>query len=277
MTVKGININSEEMKEKSVILVVSFGTSCMRSRANALGAIENAVADAFTDYEVRRAFTSSAVISAVRKNEGEEIDHFEQALDRLVREGVKRLAVQPTYIICGNEYDKLTETVESCKDKFDAVSIGEPLLSADDDYIKLVNALAEEVAEYSGGETAIVFMGHGMKNRTAAHYIKLQNVFARTGRTNWFVGTMNAVPDLDDVIASLKAGSYKKAVLLPLMAAAGVHAEKDMAGDKADSWKSLLEAEGFEVECILKGLGEMKGVRDIYVSHARDSVIRLNR
>ena len=41
--------------EKNVILVVSFGTSYNDSRDKTIGAVEDAIAAAYPDYEVRRA------------------------------------------------------------------------------------------------------------------------------------------------------------------------------------------------------------------------------
>ena len=77
---------------------------------------------------------------------------------------------------------------------------------------------------------------------------------------------------LDDVVAAVKAGGYKKVVLQPLMVVAGDHANNDMAGDEEDSWKSAFEAEGLEVECSLKGLGSIKAIQDIYVAHTAEAV-----
>ena len=51
------------------------------------------------------------------------------------------------------------------------------------------------------------------------------------------------------------------------MIVAGDHATNDLAGDEEDSWKSLLEAEGYEVRCILKGLGEYPQVRSLLAEH----------
>ena len=56
------------------------------------------------------------------------------------------------------------------------------------------------------------------------------------------------------------------------MIVAGEHVKNDMAGDDDDSWKNLLVKKGFEVHCILKGLGEYKSIREIFIKHARESV-----
>jgi len=43
-----------------------------------------------------------------------------------------------------------------------------------------------------------------------------------------------------------------------------------MSGRNADSWRSRFEAAGFEVRCVLKGLGEYEGIRKLYAKHIRD-------
>ena len=60
-------------------------------------------------------------------------------------------------------------------------------------------------------------------------------------------------------MAAMKDKGYSRVVLEPLMVVAGDHANNDMAGDEEDSWKSQLQASGYEVECVLKGLGEFEG------------------
>ena len=52
------------------------------------------------------------------------------------------------------------------------------------------------------------------------------------------------------------------------MIVAGDHANNDLAGDEADSWKSVFEAAGFSVRCVLKGLGEYTDIRKLLLSHA---------
>ena len=97
---------------KPVILVVSFGTSYNDSRDKTIGAIETAIADANPDYEVRRAFTSQIIIDKLKERDGLEIDNVEEALDRLVEDGVKTLVVQPTHVMSGYEYDDLAAAVD---------------------------------------------------------------------------------------------------------------------------------------------------------------------
>lgn len=89
---------------------------------------------------------------------------------------------------------------------------------------------------------------------------------------------MEAEPSLEDVTASLKeAGGYKRVVLRPLMVVAGDHANNDMAGDEEDSWKSVLNKEGYETECVLEGLGQIPAIRELYVQHTKAAMDSLAR
>ena len=257
---------------KPVILVVSFGTSYNDSRDKTIGAIETAIADANPDYEVRRAFTSQIIIDKLKDRDGLEIDNVEEAFDRLISDGVKELVVQPTHVMSGYEYDDLAAALEEYRDKFDSVAMGAPLLTSDEDYQRVTAALMTATEEYSPDDTAVVFMGHGTEHESNAVYTKLQQTFSEAGGINYFVGTVEATPDLEDVLSNVKFGNYPKVVLEPLMVVAGDHANNDMAGDDETSWKSVMENAGLEVECLLRGMGEIPDIRQIYVDHVADAI-----
>ena len=253
--------------EKNVILVVSFGTSYNDSRDKTIGAVEDAIAAAYPDYEVRRAFTSQTIIDILAEREGLEIDNVD---------GVQRVVVQPTHVMSGYEYDDLVAVVEKYRDQFVSVAMGAPLLSSDEDYSRVVEALCSATAEQDQDGTAIVFMGHGTEHEANASYAKLQDAFNAAGKTNYLVGTVEAAPSLDDMLSAVQAGGYTKVVLQPLMVVAGDHANNDMAGDEPDSWKSTFAAEGYEVEPVLQGMGEIADIQQIYVDHVQQAIDTLN-
>ena len=115
-------------------------------------------------------------------------------------------------------------------------------------------------------------MGHGTEADSNSVYSKMQEVLTSEGHQDYFIGTVEATPTLEDVIGLVKAGNYTKVVLAPLMVVAGDHANNDMAGDEEDSWKSQMEAAGFTVECLLHGLGENVAIQQIYVQHTQAAV-----
>ena len=263
--------NQDDIGENE-LLVVSFGTSFNDNRRNTIGAIEDALEKAFPDWSVRRAFTSQIIIDHVKSRDGEEIDNVKQALDRAVANGVKRLVVQPTHLMNGLEYTDLTEEVSQYADAFDKISIGEPLLSTDEDFKSVEEAITGATASYDDGQTAIVFMGHGTEADSNAIYSKMQENLKADKYDNYYIGTVEATPSVSDVLEQVKAGDYKRVVLRPLMVVAGDHANNDMAGDEDDSWKSIFEAAGYNVECVLEGLGSVNAIHEIYVAHAQKAV-----
>ncbi len=268
-------LNQDEIGDTE-LLVVSFGTSFNDSRRETIGAIEKAMQKAFPDYAVRRGFTSQIIIDHVNKRDGEKIDNVTEALDRAVDNGVKTLVVQPTHLMNGLEYNDLKDELAGYSDSFEKIALGEPLLTSDDDFQKVMNAIVDATKEYDDGETAICFMGHGTEAESNQVYSKMQQVLTDGGHKNYFVGTVEATPSLEDVIAAVKESGCKKVVLRPLMIVAGDHANNDMAGDEEGSWKTEFEKAGFEVTTVVKGLGELPAVQELFVQHAQAAMDSLH-
>lgn len=289
-------LNADEIGENE-LLVVSFGTSFNDSRTEDIGGIEKALQKAYPDWSVRRAFTAQIIINHVQARDGEKIDNMDQALQRAVDNGVKNLIVQPTHLMHGAEYDELSEAVASYSDKFESVSIAEPLLgevgSADDsvnsDKEAVAKAVTAEAVKTAGYEsldaakedgTAFVFMGHGTSHTAKISYSQMQNQMNALGYDNVFIGTVEGEPEdtaCEAVIEKIQEAGYKKVVLRPLMVVAGDHANNDMAGDDDDSWKSQFEASGVfdSIETQIAGLGQIPVIQDLYVSHTHSAMEEL--
>ncbi|MDO4601323.1 MAG: sirohydrochlorin cobaltochelatase [Eubacteriales bacterium] len=282
--------NADEIGENE-LLVVSFGTSYNDSRVADIKGIEDALQEAYPDWSVRRAFTAQIIINHVQARDGEVIDNMQQALDRAVENGVKNLVVQPTHLMHGAEYDEMMEVLDSYNDKFESVSVAEPMLGEVGDDATVINedkaAVAEAIANAAvkdaGYETidaaaedgtAFVFMGHGTSHTAKVTYSQMQTQMGELGYKNVFIGTVEGEPEetaCEAVIEAVKEAGYKKVVLRPLMVVAGDHAENDMAGAEEDSWKSMFEASGaFEsVDTQITGLGSLPEVQQLFVEHTK--------
>ena len=285
--------NQDEIGENE-LLVVSFGTSFNDSRAEDIKGIEDALAKAYPDWSVRRAFTAQIIINHVEARDEENIDNMQQALDRAVANGVKNLVVQPTHLMHGAEYDEMTEAINGYKDKFESVAIAEPMLGEVGDDATVINddkkAVAQAITDAACKEagfdsmdaaaeagTAFVFMGHGTSHTANITYDQMQTQMENLGFKNAFIGTVEGKPEdtaCDKVIEKVKEAGYKNVVLRPLMVVAGDHANNDMAGDDEDSWKSQFVASGnFEnVDTQIAGLGRIEAVEQIYVDHTKAAI-----
>ena len=285
--------NQDEIGENE-LLVVSFGTSFNDSRAEDVKGIEDALAEAYPDWSVRRAFTAQIIINHVEARDDEVIDNMQQALDRAVENGVKNLVVQPTHLMHGAEYDEMTEAINGYKDKFESVAIAEPMLGEvgddatviNDDKKAVAQAITDEACKEAGFDsmdaaaeagTAFVFMGHGTSHTANITYDQMQTQMENLGLKNAFIGTVEGKPEdtaCDKVIEKVKEAGYKNVVLRPLMVVAGDHANNDMAGDDEDSWKSQFVASGnFEnVDTQIAGLGRIEAVEQLYVDHTKAAI-----
>lgn len=268
--------NQDEIGENE-LLVVSFGTSYNDSRRLTIGAIEDAIEKAFPDFAVRRGFTSQIIIDHVKSRDNVAIDNVGEALERAEKNGVRNLVIQPTHLMNGLEYTDLVNEVAEYSDAFDKVAIGKPLLTTDDDFRAVMKAITEATAQYDDGETAICFMGHGTEAESNQVYAKMQDMLTEAGYKNYYVGTVEAAPSLDDVLAAVKEGSYQMVVLEPLMIVAGDHANNDMAGDEDGSWKTAFEDAGYEVTCLVNGLGELEAIQQLFAEHAQAAVDSLTK
>ena len=271
------NARNQDGIGENELLVVSFGTSYNDSRRLTIGAIEDAVEKAFPDFAVRRGFTSQIIIDHVKSRDNVAIDNVGEALDRAEKNGVRNLVIQPTHLMNGLEYTDLVNEAAEYSDAFDKVAIGKPLLTTEDDFRAVMKAVTEATAQYDDGETAICFMGHGTEAESNQVYAKMQDMLTEAGYKNYYVGTVEAAPSLDDVLAAVEEGSYKKVVLEPLMIVAGDHANNDMAGDEEGSWKTAFEDAGYEVTCLVNGLGQLEAIQQLFVEHAQAAVDSLTK
>lgn len=279
--------NQDEIGENE-ILVVSFGTSFNDSRVADIKGIEDALQEAYPDWSVRRAFTAQIIINHIQAREGACIDNVEQALERAAANGVKNLVIQPTHLMHGAEYDEVMETVDAYRDKFETVSVAEPLLGEVGNDATVINEDKKAVAEIVTAEavkdagydnievanedkTAFVFMGHGTHHTAMVTYAQMQTQMNELGYDNVFIGTVEGDEafSADAIIEKVAAAGYTKVVLRPLMVVAGDHANNDMAGTEEDSWYAMFTASGkFEnVDTQIKGLGQIEAIQQIYVDH----------
>ena len=287
-------LNADEIG-KNELLVVSFGTSFNDSRAQDIKGIEDALAAAFPDWSVRRAFTAQIIINHVQARDGEKIDNMVQALDRAVANGVENLVIQPTHLMHGAEYDELKAAVDEYADKFAKVVIAEPLLGEVGADASVINADKEAAAkavvaaavkdagaasleELDAAGTAFVFMGHGTSHTAKVTYSQMQAQMDALGYKNVFIGTVEGEPEetaCEAIIDAVAAAGYKNVVLRPLMVVAGDHANNDMADpDDPESWLSMFNASGnFDsVDTQIAGLGRLAEVQAIYVAHTQTAI-----
>ncbi|TKG97128.1 heme-binding protein [Puteibacter caeruleilacunae] len=261
-------IGSKEKKQemKEGILLVTFGSSYPGPKAT-FANIENEIRKQHPNTDLYWAYTSR-IIRKILKKRGEVLLSPEEALNKMKAEGYTQIKLQSLHIIPGTEYNDLKETLNTFLKANPTITaqLGTPLMQSDKDMNSLADCMVTAFNKEKEEGEAVLFMGHGTHHAANERYARFQKILTPKAE-NFFVGTVEASPTLDDIEAKLKKTGIKTVTLTPLMSVAGDHASNDMAGEEADSWKSVLEARGYTVKIVLKGLGDYNDVVDIWINH----------
>lgn len=250
---------------KKAILIVSFGSSYPETVKKTIGKIEEEIQEMYPDYEVCRAWTSGMIRKKVEKRDGIHIPSVSEAMEQMHKRDIEEVYVQPTHVINGIENDIMVKVVEAHRIFYKKVVIGTPLLTTQEDSERLVDLMIKEWKPKD--DEMLVFMGHGTEHYANFIYPALNYQFQMKGYKNIAVGTVEGFPTVEDVLCMAKNIHPTKVILTPFMIVAGDHANNDLAGEDEDSWKSIFEKAGYQVECILKGLGEYPEVRKMFQEH----------
>jgi len=293
-----------KVEHKNAIVLAMFGTTVEPALQGLLN-IRTKMIEKYPDTPVRIAFTSNIIRKkwqhraedpAYIKSHPEipsDILHVKTPLATIAdlqNEGYDTIVVQPTHIAMGEEYLDLATYVDSLmrmgtlkKTKykpFHKVALGRPALGTygtdhpyAEDIMTVAKALATDAELALKEKAGLVYMGHGNEYfPSAGAYLELADRMRQLyPEVVTAIGNVEGFPALEDVMDTLKLYGVNKVVLKPCMVVAGDHAMNDMAGPEADSWKSVLEKNGFEVVVVKRGLGEQDAFADIFVNHAADA------
>ena len=251
---------------RKALVCVSFGTTVANGRVD-LSAVEQALQKSAPEYPFVRALTSRIIRKRLAAR-GETFDSLPEALEKLLAAGCTQVAIQPTHLLYGYEYDKIKAEIEPYRQRFPDFALGRPLLADTADLQAVAQVLGQ--AYPLQPEEALILMGHGTEHFAGVVYAALQSAFALQERKDIFVATVEGWPGLSEVLPHIAKAGYRKVHLVPLLLVAGDHACHDMAGENPQSWKNQLEEAGFSVRCTLEGLGRLPGIQQLYCKKLKE-------
>lgn len=259
--------------QKEGLLLVAFGTSVPEAQP-ALTAIDQEFRAAFPHSPVVWAYTSS-IIRAKLEKKGVHIGDVNAGLEELARHKVDVVRVQSLHVVAGEEFSEMERLLVSWlarhPDSFKAVYLGRPLLESRQDAGEVCRAvLAATAGKRQSGE-ALLLMGHGQSHGRGDMVIEGMRAVLADADPLAMLATVEGSRGFDQVRAALTSGRASVVWLQPFMVVAGDHARNDLAGDEPDSWASQVRTLGLTPRPVLTGLGELPGVRAVFVRHARDS------
>lgn len=260
---------------KNGTLLVAFGTSVGSARP-AIDAVVAAYREK-TDGPVLLAFTSD-IIRKKLAAAGEPVPSVNAALNELAAQGVDKVTVQSLHIAPAEEYGQLERMIVRHVTRkpgvFSSVRVGYPLLVSERDLDTVVSVVLAALPQRQKGD-AVVLMGHGNDRGPGDLTLAAAaTAFHKADPLVW-LATVEGANSFDRVLPRLKAAGVKRVWLQPFMLVAGDHACNDLAGPDEDSWASRIRAAGMTPVPHLVGLGQLAGIRELFLDHSRHAVIDL--
>lgn len=257
---------------KDATILLAFGTSDPEAK-KALDAIGGA-------YEKRGDKVlwvySSNIILKKLKSQGKPVFSIDEALDEAAKRGHKNLTIQSLHVAPAEEYMKanrlIARSMERNPNRFDSVVFGHALLMSAKDIQDTIDTVIKAIPKDRKADEAVILMGHGNNRGTGDLVLMTTNAeFQKIDPLIWLANVEGTLP-FDRLLPKLKEAKIKRVWLMPFMIVAGDHAKNDMAGPEADSWTSVLVKQGYDVKNIVTGMGELKGIQDIFLRHSDETV-----
>lgn len=226
---------------KKAILLSFFGTTRLREHERVIDKFVSGFKNEFKDCDVEICFTSR-IVKRILEKKGMSFNDECEAINKLKEAGYKDIRVVSTNIIPGKEYKKLKKVSNRLTSPF--ISNAKDIMKHLDDMTSFELKDDEE----------FIYVGHGTDHIADRIYEDIDEAF-RAHNDKYHMMSIEGELNLDSVIENLSKDT-KTIYLRPFMLVSGVHMLEDIASDDEDSIKSRLEALGYEVKLIDKGLGE---------------------
>ncbi|MCF8056720.1 MAG: sirohydrochlorin cobaltochelatase [Desulfocapsa sp.] len=238
----GRKLRVPELKDKSAIVLVTFGTS---SRAKPpLEIFQQQVEKQFPEYETFWAYSSDILC---RKKK---LPTLQETLATVEAAGFRKAVVQPLHIFPGSEYQQIAETCEYFPGL--RIFLSETLFQRWEFVKETLAVLAADFLSPDEGLNILALHGTPLTaDPVNVAYLGLEKLVTDL-YPNVVAASLEGVPDYGAALSVIKrrnlADQYKKVKILPMMYLAGMHTEKDLMGEK-NSWRADLEEMGLTVEC----------------------------
>ncbi len=203
------------------------------------------------------------------RHEGMSCDSTWHVLEKLKKEGYKKIVFQSLHIVPGMEFEKETKEVEK---SHLCVSVGMPLLSSEIDCYRALDAMSDRIPDPE--DCITVFVGSGTTHSGAGTmYMQFAGCVKAKYNKNVHVCLTDGVLFWESALGEIKRSEIKKIKFIPLMFVAGEQMKNDLFGSHNNAWKSQLN--GYEINGSEKGLGFNEKILEIYFDHLQNAMDRL--
>lgn len=237
----------DEHHHQPAIVIAAFGST--RSGRAVFKSLHKQLARKYGEKRIHWAYTSKIIR---RKTGGAGL---QETLAAIESAGYTQALVLPLQLFPGGGYQRIQERVQERLRCFPGVRIvtGETLMHRWA-YVKDVLAVVEQDFLRPGeGLNLVVLHGAPVTSDPANGICLGMAELVRDRYANVVAASLEGVPDQEAVLQKMTrrgmADTYRRIRLVPLLYTAGMHVEDDLMG-QGNSWKTRLQAMGFEVDCL---------------------------
>lgn len=250
------------------ILFVSFGTAYNDSGEKISREITEKIRQKYPDDRVYRAVSSERIRKKLH-DRNVEVMGIRESLDKMKAEKIENVWIQSSYFIHGKEQQELKGMAQEYQKEFKELKVEQPLLSSEKDAREITDSIQEAYSFRK--DEAVLFMGHGSKTYGNQAYEILLEEWKHRKWKDCFLGTMEGKTlDFSAVRKQIKESGKKKICMVPFLWTSGKHTFYDMILGE-NSWKAILEKEGYQIRYYFNGLGELENVQEIVLRHLSEA------
>jgi sirohydrochlorin cobaltochelatase len=171
-----------------------------------------------------------------------------ETVEKLKSDGATKIICLSTHMTGGKDYQQLKEALRSSNAR---VRLSAPILSNN----KNIGYIKTFMENHCRKNIDTIYMAHGTSDKSKYMYERLA---AKLPKHIHIVSLEEGLRG-NSVLQKLDNESV---ILRPLTIYAGIHSVRDMRG----SWKPYLESLGYNVSCVMKGIGEYSEIRALLKS-----------
>ena len=269
-------MQEQVISSQTAILIVGYGALSEEGQAT-YQEVEDRIRELYPEGRVEWAYTSDIVRQRLRA-QGKTLLAVGDALSALDNEGYERVVVLPLYVVQGEAYSSLKVELNTTLPlpHLRRCALASPLLhdGRDSEIVSraLLASLPDEDEE--NAPARILFMGHGSEYEAGnAAYDDVDDLLDRM-RHGARLALLNG-ESFETLLAEWGEGYGEKVLLRPFFFTIGHHSLEDLGGEGQSSWKTRLNALGYDCSVDLIALSDLPDITQLLLEHLREAVSEL--
>ena len=223
-------------------IIVNHGTSKIENQKEAIGFLRKKVKEKYKNSLVKSYMASDKIRKKVEDKKL--CQDLEEILNECRKKNIKDIRFLMAYVLRGIEYEKVMEKSNQLnKDGFFNFTFTKALLEEEnnDEILEFLEDLGES------DPSLVIF--HGSPRKNLEEFKKFEDKIKKS----------------DNLIGEFKEKNIEKLKVIPFLIIVGNHVDKDIEGEKENSYKKVFEKNKIEINLLKKSLILYDEIAEIFV------------